>query len=87
MLRFKDPCLLKWNTTNNKNYENILVIIAGGTISRTTIINSKYYEYILETGNADPKNLENGKFSYGENSFSVNYISYNNVLNYCKWLS
>ena len=39
MLRFTDSRLLKWNTTNAKNYEYIPVMGAGETIyiSRTTI--------------------------------------------------
>ena len=89
MLRFTDSRLLKWNTTNAKNYEFIPVMGAGETIyiSRTTITNSKYYEYILETGNAIPKNWVNGLFTDDEKDFPVNYVSYDDALNYCKWLT
>ena len=89
MLRFTDPRLLKWNTSNAKNFEYIPVMGAGETIyiSRTTITNFKYQEYIFATGNAAPKNWQNGVYPDGEEDFPVNYVSYNDALNYCKWLT
>ena len=89
MLRFTDPRLLKWDTLDAKNYEYIPVMGAGETlyISRTTITNSKYKEYISETGRSAPKNWVNGGFPDEEKDFPVNYVSYNDALNYCKWLT
>lgn len=89
MLRFVDNRLLKWTIAKASEYEYIPVMGAGETIyvKRTPITNSEYAKYIEEKGYKTPSNWENGKYQTGEDDYPVNYISYKDALNYCKWLS
>ena len=89
MLRFTDSRLLSWNTANASAYNYIPVMGAGENIyiSRTTVTNSQYAEYINATGAAAPGNWTDGTYPVGEDDYPVNHVSYYDAVNYCKWLT
>ena len=89
MLRFTDSRLLKWKISNASNYEYIPVMGAGNSIyvKRTPVTNKEYAEFIKETGYKAPSNWNNGTYQNGEDDFPVNYISYTDAEEYCKWLT
>lgn len=89
MLRFTDSRLLKWKISNASNYEYIPVMGAGNSIyvKRTPVTNKEYSEFIKATGYKTPSNWTNGTYTQGEDDFPVNYISYIDAEEYCKWLT
>ena len=89
MLRFTDKRLLKWKTANASQYEYIPVMGAGLTveIKRTTVTNKEYKEFIDETGYKAPTNWTNNSYESGEDDYPVNYVSYDDCLEYCNWLT
>lgn len=89
MLRFTDSRLLKWKISNASNYEYIPVMGAGNSIyvKRTPVTNKEYAEFIKATGYKTPSNWTNGTYTQGEDDFPVNYISYIDAEEYCKWLT
>ena len=89
MLRFTDSRLLKWKISNASNYEYIPVMGAGNSIyvKRTPVTNKEYTEFIKETGYKTPSNWTNGTYPQGEDDFPVNYVSYLDSEEYCKWLT
>ena len=89
MLRFSDTRLLKWKISNASKFEYIPVMGAGESIfiKRTTVTNKEYAEFIKETGYKAPKNWINGMYDDGEDDFPVNYVSYTDAEEYCKWLT
>jgi len=89
MLRFSDPRLLKWRVASAARYEYIPVMGAGETIyvKRTPVTNGEYAQYIEATGAAAPSNWKNGTYPAGERDFPVNFVSYEDALGYCVWLT
>ncbi|MGN0329127.1 MAG: formylglycine-generating enzyme family protein [Lachnospira sp.] len=89
MLRFTDARLLKWKIADAPNYEYIPVMGAGESIyiSRTEVTNAEYDEYVKETGATPPPNWINGEYPTGEDLLPVNYVSYNDAIAYCQWLT
>ena len=89
MLRFTDNRLLKWVVSKASEYEYIPVMGAGETIyiKRTPVTNSEYAEFIKEKKYKAPSNWENKQYLTGEDDYPVNYVSYNDAINYCNWLT
>ena len=89
MLRFTDNRLLKWSISRASQYEYIPVMGAGETIyiKRTPVTNSEYFTFLEETKNKNPPNWENGQYINGEDDYPVNYISYEDTIKYCQWLT
>ena len=89
MLRFTDTRLLKWSVSNASNYEYIPVMGAGESIyvKRTPVTNAEYAEYLAATGAEAPSNWADGTYPEEEADYPVNYISYEDALAYCAWLT
>ena len=89
MLRFSDTRLLKWNISSAPEYDYIPVMGAGETIyvKRTPVTSEEYAKFIRETGHAAPSTWKNGRYPDGEEKFPVNYVSYNDAVAYCEWLT
>ena len=89
MLRFTDTRLLKWKTDNAYMYEFVPVMGAGETvyIKRTEVTNAEYAEFIEDTGYSAPVNWLNGTYPQGEEDYPVNFVSYQDAVSYCEWLS
>ena len=56
-------------------------------IAYTPVTNEEYAKFIKDTGRTAPQNWVNGNFPNNQNDFPVVYISYNDAVEYCKWLS
>ena len=89
MLRFTDTRLLKWSTANASQYEYIPVMGAGESIyiKYTPVTNAEYAEYIKETAAAAPVNWTGDSYPAGEDSYPVNFVSYDDARAYCAWLT
>lgn len=89
MLRFSDPRLLKWKIDSASKYEYIPVMGAGDSvyIKRTQVTNKEYAEFIKETNHKAPSNWTNGTYPTGEDDYPVNYVSYNDAMDYANWLT
>lgn len=89
MLRFSDSRLLDWKIADAPKYSFIPVMGAGDSIyiSRTEVTNAEYKLYIMETGATPPSNWDNGSYPSGEDMLPVNFVSYNDAVSYCEWLT
>ena len=89
MLRFTDTRLLKWKVSSASQYEYIPVMGAGESIyvKRTPVTNKEYAEFIKATGTQAPSNWKNGTYPDGEDTFPVNFVSYEDAEAYCNWLT
>lgn len=89
MLRFTDPRMLSWKIADATKYEYIPVMGAGESIyvKRTTVTNAEYAEYIKATGAKAPSNWVDGTYPVGEENLPVNYISFEDAVAYCEWLT
>lgn len=89
MFRFTDSRLLKWRVASAARYNYIPVMGAGESIyiKRTPVTNGEYAEYIEATGAPAPSNWVNGTYPAGERDYPVNFVSYEDALGYCTWLT
>ncbi|MGN1093662.1 MAG: SUMF1/EgtB/PvdO family nonheme iron enzyme, partial [Candidatus Neoclostridium sp.] len=89
MLRFTDPRILSWKVAEASAYEYIPVMGAGATVyvKRTPVTNKEYAIYIKETGAKAPSNWTGGRYPEGEDDYPVNYVSYEDAVAYCRWLT
>lgn len=89
MLRFTDPRLLEWKVADAPQYEYIPVMGAGESIyvKRTPVTNAEYAEFLKATGYPAPSNWADGVYPAGEDSYPVNFVSYEDAQAYCGWLT
>ena len=89
MLRFTDTRLLKWKISDAPQYDYIPVMGAGESIyvKRTPVTNAEYAAFIKETGYPAPSNWTDGSYPTGQDSLPVNYVSYDDAVAYCDWLT
>lgn len=89
MLRFTDPRLLEWRVAAAPRYEYIPVMGAGENIyvKRTPVTNAEYAEFLNATGYPAPSNWTDGTYPSGEDSYPVNFVSYEDAQVYCNWLT
>lgn len=89
MLRFTDTRLLKWKIADAAQYDYIPVMGAGESIyiKRTPVTNEEYAEFVKATGAQAPSNWTNGKYPEGEDTYPVNFVSYEDAEAYCAWLT
>lgn len=89
MLRFTDPRLLEWKTAAASRHEYIPVMGAGESIyvKRTPVTNAEYMEFLNATGHSAPPNWTGGAYPSGEDSYPVNFVSYEDAQAYCTWLT
>ncbi len=89
MLRFTDSRLLQWKIASAYQYDYIPVMGAGDSIyvKRTPVTNAEYAEYIAATGAKAPSNWTNGTYPANQANFPVNFVSYEDAVAYCEWLT
>ena len=89
MLRFTDTRLLQWRTASALEHEYVPVMGAGESvyIKRTPVTNEEYAAFIQATGANAPSNWVDGMYPDGEDDYPVNYISYEDAVAYCAWLT
>lgn len=89
MLRFTDTRLLKWRIDDAPRYAYIPVMGAGESIyvKRTPVTNGEYAEFVKATGAQAPSGWTNGAYPDGEDTYPVNFVSYEDAKAYCAWLT
>ena len=89
MLRFTDTRLLKWRIASAPRYEYIPVMGAGESIyvKRTPVTNAEYAQFVKATGYPAPSNWTDGTYPVDEDTYPVNYVSYEDAQSYCTWLT
>lgn len=89
MLRFTDKRFFNWKTSEAAKYEYIPIQGAGETvyIKRTPVTNYEYKLFISETNHKAPSNWENNNYLKFQDELPVIYISYQDALDYCEWLT
>lgn len=89
MLRFTDSRLLSWSVADAAQFEYIPVMGAGTSIyiKRTPVTNAEYATFLAETGRTAPQNWVDGTYPTGQEDYPVNYVSYDDAVAYCTWLS
>ncbi len=56
-------------------------------IAYTPVTNEEYAKFIKDTSRTAPQNWVNGNFPNNQKDFPAVYVSYNDAVEYCKWLS
>lgn len=89
MLRFTDSRLLKWKISDAANYDYIPVMGAGINVyvKRTPVTNAEYFIFLEDTGKTAPQNWIDGNYPAEEENYPVNFISYEDAVAYCAWLT
>lgn len=89
MLRFTDSRLLKWKVSDAAKYDYIPVMGAGTTVyvKRTQVTNAEYAAFLTDTGRTAPQNWMDGSYPAGEENYPVNFVSYEDAVAYCAWLT
>lgn len=89
MLRFTDTRLLKWRIADAVRYEYIPVMGAGESIyvKRAPVTNEEYAEFVKATNAQAPSNWTNKTYPEGEDTYPVNFVSYEDAEAYCAWLT
>ena len=59
----------------------------GVQIARTPVTNAEYAEFANATGHSVPRYWKNGIFPKGKDKHPVVWVSYDDALDYCAWLS
>ena len=56
-------------------------------IARTPVTNAEYAKFVKSTGHKAPKYWKNGELPAGREDHPVVYVSYDDALAYCEWLT
>ena len=56
-------------------------------MKRTPVTNAEYAEFLSAAGYPAPSNWTNGAYPSGEESYPVNFVSYEDAQAYCEWLT
>ena len=56
-------------------------------VKRTPVTNEEYKVFISETNHKAPINWNDGNYPSEEKDYPVNYISYQDALDFCTWLT
>ena len=59
----------------------------GVQIARTPVTNAEFAEFANATGHSVPRYWKNGTFPKGKDKHPVVWVSYDDALDYCAWLS
>ena len=79
------------DSTRNGGFASALLAVGGMTngvqIARTPVTNAEYAEFANATGHSVPRYWKNGIFPKGKDKHPVVWVSYDDALDYCAWLS
>lgn len=85
--RFTDS-RLKPNAHNTTDgYMPVLGVGENIYIAYTPVTNEEYAIFLDETGRKSPQNWTNNNISENQKKYPVIYVSYNDAVAYCKWLT
>jgi len=62
------------------------VVVKNFAIAETEVTNAQYADFLKETGHASPAGWNQAEFPKGTENFPVTNISYQDAVDYCKWL-
>ncbi len=62
------------------------VIVREFSISETEVTNAQYAEFVKETGHASPAGWKSAEFPKDRGNFPVTNVSYQDAVEFCKWL-
>jgi formylglycine-generating enzyme required for sulfatase activity len=62
------------------------VIVREFSISETEVTNAQYAEFVKETGHPSPAGWKGGEFPKGTGDFPVTNVSFQDAVEFCKWL-
>ena len=87
MARFADPRL---KPGARKEKDGFLPVIGGPenlSIACTPVTNEEYADFLKATGRKPPKDWKNGAYPVGKGQHPVVYVSCEDAIAYCKWLT
>lgn len=87
MGRFTDPRLRPNARQTTDGYLPVLGAAQNVSIAYTPVTNEEYAAFINETGYKAPKDWKNGVYPADKANHPVIYVSYNDAVGYCKWMS
>lgn len=89
MLRFTDPRILQWKTAEAALYDYIPVMGAGENVyvKRTPVTCAEYAVFVEQTGHAAPETWDGSNYPEGEGDYPVNFVSYEDAVAFCAWLT
>lgn len=62
------------------------VVVKNFSIAETEVTNAQYAEFLKETGHSAPPGWKETDFPKGTENFPVTNVSYQDALDFCKWL-
>lgn len=87
MARFADP-RLRPNARETK--DGFLPVIGGAqnlSIAYTPVTNEEYAAFVKDTGRKPPQDWKDGTYPAGKANHPVVYVTYEDAVAYCKWLT
>lgn len=87
MSRFTDKRLRPNARQTTDGFLPVLGAAQNVSIAYTPVTNREYATFISETGHKAPKDWKNGSYPAGKANHPVIYVSYNDAVAYCDWLS
>lgn len=87
MARFTDSRLAPNARNANDGYLPVLGASNNVNIAYTEVTNEQYAQFVKATGRKTPQNWANGTYPNGQGNYPVIYVTYNDAVAYCNWLS
>ena len=87
MSRFTDKRLRPNARQTTDGFLPVLGAAQNVSIAYTPVTNKEYATFINETGHKAPKDWQNGTYPSDKENHPVVYVSYNDAVAYCDWLS
>jgi uncharacterized protein YeeX (DUF496 family) len=87
LARFTDPRLRPGVRETKDGYLPVLGAGENISIAYTAVSNEEYAKFIQATGYKAPSNWKHGYMPQGREEYPVTNISYNDAVEYCKWMS
>jgi len=87
MNRFSDKRMRPNARENVDGFLPVLGVAENVNIGYTEVSNADYAKFVQATGRKAPKNWAKGTFPRGQENFPVVFVSYNDAVAYCQWLS
>lgn len=87
MARFTDSRLTPNRQNINDGYYPVLGAASNVNVAYTEVTNEEYAKFIKATGRKAPQNWADGTYPSSQGKYPVVYVTYNDAVAYCNWLS
>ena len=87
LARFTDSRLKPGVREIKDGYLPVLGASNNVSVAYTEVTNEEYARFVNATGRYAPSNWTNGTYPSGRAKYPVTYVSYNDAVAYCNWLS